>query len=69
VASLSGYDQCPIEDKNEVHAIMDGMSHTYSHFIESNAGCHDNLGFVMSLPMVQDNVDCMLLQSMTSYSC
>jgi guanine nucleotide-binding protein subunit alpha len=67
LVSLSGYDQCLVEDKDAVRAITDGLDGTYGHPIESNARCHDNLGFNMSLPMVQINVDCGSLQSLTNY--
>ena len=65
LVSLSGYDQCLVEDKDAVRAIMDELNGTYSHPIESNARCHDNLGFNMSLPMVQVNVDCGLLLNLS----
>jgi hypothetical protein len=51
-------------------AVMDRLNGAHhSHLIESNARCHDNLGFDMSLPMVQDDVDCALLQDLTSRPC
>jgi hypothetical protein len=68
LVSLSGYDQCLVEDKDAVRAILDELNGTYSHPIESNARCHDNLGFNMSLPMVQIDVDCGSLQSPTKCS-
>jgi hypothetical protein len=57
LVSLSGYDQCLVEDRDAVRAVMDKPNGAHSHLIESNARCHDNLGFDMSLPMVQDDVD------------
>jgi G-protein alpha subunit len=65
LVSLSGYDQCLVEDKDAVRAILDRLNSTYSRLTESNARCHDNLGFNMSLPMVQDNVDCRLLLNLS----
>ena len=62
LVSLSGYDQCLVEDKDAVRASMARLNGTYSHPIESNARCYDNLGFNMSLPMVQIDVDCGSLQ-------
>ena len=47
LVSLIGYDQCLVEDKDTVRAVTDRLSGTYSHPIESNARCHDDLGFGM----------------------
>jgi len=69
LVSLVGYDQCLVEDKDAVRAVTDRLNDTYSHPIESNARCHDNLGFDMLLPMVQVNVDRELLKSLTSCAC
>ena len=41
-----------------VLSCMDRLNGAHNRLIESNARCHDNLGFDMSLPMVQDDVDC-----------
>ena len=61
LVSLSGYDQCLVEDKDAVRAILDRLNSTYNHLTESNARRDDNLGFNMSLPMVQVDVDCRIL--------
>lgn len=69
LVSLSGYDQCLVEDKDAVCAILDRLNSTYSRLTESNARRYDNLGFNMSLPVVQGDVDCRMLLSLTSHSC
>ena len=57
LVSLSGYDQCLVEDKDAVRAFLDRLSSTYCNLAESNARCHDNLGFNMSFSVVQVDVD------------
>jgi hypothetical protein len=57
LVSLSGYDQCLVEDKDAVCAFLDRLSSTYCNLAESNARCHDNLGFNMSFSVVQVDVD------------
>jgi hypothetical protein len=47
LVSLIGYDQCLVEDKDAVRAATNKLNGTYSHPIESNARCHDDLGFGM----------------------
>jgi G-protein alpha subunit len=61
LVSLSGYDQCLIEDKDAVCALLDSLSDAYHNLAESNARCHDDLGFNMSFSVVQVNVDRKLL--------
>jgi hypothetical protein len=68
LVSLSGYDQCLVEDKDAVCAVLDRQNSTYCFLTESNARRHDHLGFNMSLPMVQVDVDCRLPLSLTSRS-
>ena len=69
LVSLSGYDQCLVEDKDAVRAVLERLDSTYHRLTESNARRHDHLGFNMSLPMVQVNIDCrLLLLSLTSRS-
>jgi hypothetical protein len=69
LVSLSGYDQCLVEDKDAVRAILDTLNSTYCRVTESNARRHDDLGFDMSLSMVQVDVDCRLLLRFTSHFC
>ena len=69
LVSLSGYDQCLVEDKDAVRATLDRPNSTYSRVTESNARRHDNLGFNMSLSMVQVDIDCRSLLSFTSHFC
>ena len=60
LVSLSGYDQCLVEDKD---AVSCPCSVFFSGVVvewggaESNARRHDDLGFDMSLAMVQTNID------------
>jgi guanine nucleotide-binding protein subunit alpha, other len=69
LVSLSGYDQCLVEDKDAVRAFLDRLSGTYHNPAESNARCHDNLGFNMSFSVVQVDIDCeLLLNLMTGLS-
>lgn len=69
LVSLSGYDQCLVEDKDAVCAVLDLQNNIYGCLTESNARRHDHLGFNMSLPMVQVDVDCRLpLLGLTSRS-
>jgi hypothetical protein len=69
LVSLSGFDQCLVEDKDAVRAVLDRLNSTYGCLTESNARCHDHLGFNMSLAMVQVDVDCRsLLLSLTGRS-
>lgn len=62
LVSLSGYDQCLVEDKDAVRSnILLLSSHLFdAAHIESNAGCDDDLGFDMPLAMVQANINCAL---------
>lgn len=69
LVSLSGFDQCLVEDKDAVRTILDRLNSTYIRLAESNARRHDNLGFDMSLPMVQVDVNCRLLLGLTGRSC
>ena len=48
---------------------LDKLKSTLSRVTESNARRHDNLGFNMSLSMVQVDIDSRLLLSLTSHSC
>lgn len=54
LVSLSGYDQCLVEDRDAVSAscFIDSFTHR---FLEPNARCDDHLGLDMSLTMVQTN--------------
>lgn len=58
LVSLSGYDQCLVEDKDAVRYFCSLF--TVNSFwitgIESNAGCYDDLGFYMSFTMVPTNI-------------
>jgi len=57
LVSLSGYDQCLVEDRDAVSAFT---SSTQCGLVtlgpESNARCYDYLGFNMSLPVVQTDI-------------
>lgn len=58
LVSLSGYDQCLVEDKDAVSSSCCchfSMRRLNALLIESNARRHDYLGFNMSLAMVQAN--------------
>ena len=53
LVSLSGYDQCLVEDKDAVSiSYLRSQSSTHYH-AEPNARRHDNMGFNMSFTMVQ----------------
>ena len=76
LVSLSGYDQCLVEDKDAVrfsyhHYFRSSITKLTSLSLESNAGCHDDLGLDMSLTVVQTDFDCnsfpSLSQESTSY--
>ena len=66
LVSLSGYDQCLVEDKDAVrfsfHSLLFFMIKffKFSLSLESNAGCYDNLGLNMPLTVVQADFDCKL---------
>ena len=75
LVSLSGYDQCLVEDKDAVRFFFVFFCLLLSSFfligllmfsfsslslIESNAGCYDDLGLDMSLTVVQTDFDCKL---------
>lgn len=53
LVSLSGYDQCLVEDKDAVcgQAQSPESGHLIL-YLESNARCNDNMGFSMSFTMV-----------------
>lgn len=56
LVSLSGYDQCLVEDKDAVSCSCHfSMRRLNALLIEPNARRHDHLGFNMSLAMVQAN--------------
>ena len=60
LVSLSGYDQCLIEDKDAVSYILQvscACSLTHGVWTESNARRDDHLGLNMSLTVVQTDVD------------
>ncbi len=59
LVSLSGYDQCLVEDKDAVSRVMDRFDDSYPCLPESNARCHDDLGFNMLFSMVQVDINCM----------
>jgi hypothetical protein len=53
LVSLSGYDQCLVEDKDAVREhVRIGPISCSTCFIESNARCYDNLGLNMPLTVV-----------------
>lgn len=58
IVSLSGYDQCLVEDKDAVryHSLYSGAmklgAHTTLAVVEPNARRHGHLGFDMSFPVV-----------------
>ena len=58
LVSLSGYDQCLVEDRDAVSGLSD-MTMVLSHRnTESNARRHDYMGFNMSFTVVQADVHC-----------
>lgn len=58
LVSLSGYDQCLVEDKDAVsrHACAVRVLGLLILGVESNARCYDDLGFDLSFTMVQTNL-------------
>ena len=59
LVSLSGYDQCLIEDKDAVRFTQNILcAPALIAALESNAGCNDDLGLNMSFTMVQADVNC-----------
>jgi guanine nucleotide-binding protein subunit alpha, other len=59
LVSLSGYDQCLVEDKDAVrHFICSVGLCGVNYVVEPNARRHDNMGFNMSFPVVQVDFDC-----------
>ena len=66
LVSLSGYDQCLIEDKDAVSFNYPAPLRVYSpcrqmanrSCAESNARCHDHMGLNMSFTMVQTDINC-----------
>ena len=60
LVSLSGYDQCLVEDKDAVRSSSQSSSlmKVNSLSLEPNARCHDDLGLNMSLTVVQTNFNC-----------
>lgn len=61
LVSLSGYDQCLVEDKDAVREPKSGLGDSYCRLSEPNARCHDDLGFNMLFSMVQVDVNCVYL--------
>lgn len=58
LVSLSGYDQCLVEDRGAVSGFTSFSPYSPVIFLsESNARCHDHLGFHMSLPVVQTDLN------------
>ena len=59
LVSLSGYDQSLVEDKDSVRLLFRDVSLLAKRCsrAESNARYHDDLGFDMSLTVVQDDFD------------
>lgn len=71
LVSLSGYDQCLVEDKDAVrepYCLVEVDWRFDMNIPEPNARRYDNLGFNLSLAMVQANVDCVLLHSIHDVS-
>jgi hypothetical protein len=58
LVSLSGYDQCLVEDKDAVREPKGRLCGSYRRLSEPNARCHDDLGFNMLFSMVQVDVNC-----------
>lgn len=63
LVSLSGYDQCLVEDKDAVCGSFGSLLLPISHIAffcspESNARCDDNLGLNMPFTVVQTNLYC-----------
>lgn len=56
LVSLSGYDQCLIEDKDAVCIVSLCSSSILTASLESNARCHDYLGLNMPFTVVQADV-------------
>jgi guanine nucleotide-binding protein subunit alpha, other len=54
LVSLSGFDQCLVEDKDAVRVLYVTTGNAgLMNVVEPNARRHDNMGFNMSLPVVQ----------------
>lgn len=60
LVSLSGYDQCLVEDKDAVRSDVKLLTtHNVNYgYIESNAGCDDYLGLHLSFSVVQADIHC-----------
>ena len=61
LVSLSGYDQCLVEDKDAVSAFCHSCGSTMIRHplpSESNARRNDNMGFDLPFPVVQTNINC-----------
>ena len=57
LVSLSGYDQCLVEDRDAVGHWFILSFHTHFFSKESNARRNDHLGFNMSFPVVQADIN------------
>lgn len=58
LVSLSGYDQCLVEDKDAVSLSVSHALRLPDFVIESNARCNDNLGLDLPFAVVQININC-----------
>lgn len=59
LVSLSGYDQCLVEDKDAVHVVsVSFVLRSDTNCAESNARCDDDLGFHLPLAVVQTHFNC-----------